>query len=293
MTEAVLKQAEAEQEPLVRKRGGMTPTEAAYMRGGATPAMGSVPMSTSRYLNSPLFVHAFSQHALRRMGDDLPPTYDIPDMSRAIDDVVDYADWAKQIEIEKLKNPEFAAWLAERKTTRYDPRKMGDYKDGTLGANIREFILQSGYDLEFIDAGMQPKNDLEYMMKRAGECHDIQHMVTGFGPNSAGEHALILLNVTANSRFFSPELATYVSLSMSYLAAAGLMRTALHYHAGMPLMLEAMQLGIEAGQSIRKPLHIVNWEDYLDWRIDDIAADLGIKRGPGMAWADHNHLMRG
>lgn len=295
MAEAQLKDAGSQdvEETLVRKRGGMSPKEAAYMRGGATPAAGSVPMSTSRYLNSPLFVHAFSQHALRRMGDDLPPTYDIPEMSRAIDDVTDYADWARQIEIEKLRNPEFAAWLKERKTTRYDPRTMGHYADGTLGATIRDFIENSGYDLEFIDAGMKPQNDLEYLMKRAGECHDIQHMVTGFGPNSAGEHAMLMVNVTGNARFFGPGLASHLSRSMYYLAAAGLMRNALHYAEGMPLMLEAMQLGLEAGRSIRKPLHIVNWEDYLDWQIEDIAADLGIKRGPGMAWAEYDHLLRG
>ena len=295
MAEVQLKEAapkETEDSP-VRKRGGMSPKEAAYMRGGATPAAGSIPMSTSPFLNSPLFVHAYSQHALRRMGDDLPPTYDIPEMSRAIDDVTDYADWARQVEIEKFRNPEFAAWLKERRTTRYDPRKMGHYVDGTLGATIRDFILKSGYDLEFIDAGMKPQNDLEYLMKRSGECHDIQHMVTGFGPNAAGEHAMLMVNITGNARFFSPELASYLSRSMYYLASAGLMRSALHYGAGMPLMLEAMHLGLEAGRSIRKPLHIVNWEDYLDWQIEDIAADLGIKRGPGMAWSEQDHLLRG
>jgi len=277
----------------VRKRGGMTAEEAAYMRGDRAPVAGSIPMSTSKYLNSPLFVHAFSQKALRRMGDDVATTYDIPDMSRAIDDVTDYAEWAALVEAEKRINPDFAAWLEERRTTRYNPHAMGDYAAGTLGATIRDFMLSSGYDMEFIDKGMKPASDLEYLMKRAGECHDIHHMVSGFGPNIAGEHALIMMNVTANAHYFSPELAGYISRSQYYLSAANYMRCSLHYSAGMPRLLEATQLGIEAGRSLRRPLIVTNWENYLDWQIDDIATELGFTRGPGDAWQADDHLLRG
>jgi hypothetical protein len=76
--------------PAPRKRGGMTAQEAAYMRGGAKLQGGSIPHSTSRYLNSPLFAHAWTQKSLRRNGLDVPMTYDIPDMSRALDDVQDF-----------------------------------------------------------------------------------------------------------------------------------------------------------------------------------------------------------
>jgi len=299
MSEQDLKSKPAETETstgeaaIVRKRGGMTPAEAAYMRGERPAVEGSLPMSTSRFLNSPLFVHAFSRMALRKMGDDIAVTYDIPDMSRAIDDVADYAEWAKLIEVEKRKKPDFAAWLEERRTTQYDPRTMGHYADGTLGAAIRDFMISSGYDLEFMDKGMQPANDLEYLMKRAGECHDIQHMVTGFGPNIAGEHALIMMNVTSNALYFSPDLAAYISRSPYFLASANLMRSSLHYPAGMPRLLEATQLGIEAGRALRKPLHIINWEEYLDWQMADIAADLGFTRGPGQEWAADDHLLLG
>ena len=63
-----------------RKRGGMTEAEIRYMRGDKAPAATSVPVTTSRYLDSPLFVAAFSQQALRRFGDDVAVTYDIPNM---------------------------------------------------------------------------------------------------------------------------------------------------------------------------------------------------------------------
>ena len=278
-------------EPVV-KRGGMTPAEIAYMRQGIEPVAGSIPMSTSPFLNSPLFVHAYSQLSLRRLGDDVPTTYDIPDMSRGIDDVTDYADWAKQVAIEKAENPVFAEWLDRRQMARFNPHEMGHYADGTLGATIRDFMLKSGYDIEFMNKGTVPANDLQYLMKRSSECHDIQHMVTGFGPNIAGEHALIMMNVTGNACFFRPELAAYISRSPYFLASANLMRSGLHYSAGMPRLLEATELGIAAGRGLKKPLHIVNWEDYLDWQLDDIAADLGFTRGPGDLWGDADrHLL--
>ena len=277
----------------IRPRGGMTPAEIAYMRQGIEPAAGSVPMSTSRFLNSPLFAHAYTQMSLRRLGNDVPTTYDIPDMSRGLDDVTDYADWALQVAIEKAENPVFAEWLDRRQMARFNPQEMGHYADGTLGATIRDFMLKSGYDIEFMNKGTVPANDLQYLMKRSSECHDIQHMVTGFGPNIAGEHALIMMNVTGNARFFRPELAAYISRSPYFLASANLMRSGLHYSAGMPRLLEATEAGIAAGRGLRKPLHIVNWEDYLDWQLDDIAADLGFTRGPGDLWGDADQTLLG
>jgi ubiquinone biosynthesis protein COQ4 len=96
----------------------MNAEETAYIRGGVEPVVGSLPLTTSKYLNSPLFVHANSTMALRRAGADVPVTYDIPNMSRALADVADPVTWAKAIEIKKARNPGFAAWLGRRRLTR-------------------------------------------------------------------------------------------------------------------------------------------------------------------------------
>jgi ubiquinone biosynthesis protein COQ4 len=272
---------------------GMNAEETAYMRGGKEPVAGSVPMSTSKYLNSPLFVHAYSLMSLRKAGPDVPLTYDIPTMSRALADVADGRALFQAVEMEKAKNPQFAAWLARRRLTRYDPAEMGHYKPGTLGATIRDFIVSSGYQLDFINKGTTPNNDIEYIMKRNGDCHDIQHMVTGFGPNTAGETALAVMNVTSNAQHFSPDLATMISMPNLFVTSVSFMRSGLHYGAGMPLLLEAQMLGIQAGRAINKPLLTVDWEDYLDWPLEDIATELGFARGPGEAWSHSHDVLEG
>jgi len=108
--------------------------------------------------------------------------------------------------------------------------------------------------------------------------------VTGFGPNSAGEQALAHCNTVSLARFFTPELAQWMSHATYFVAISGLMRASLHYHAVLPTYMEGTQKGIEAGLALRKPLFLMNWEDHLDRTLDDIAADLGFERGPGAAW---------
>ena len=53
----------------------------------------------------------------------------------------------------------------------------------------------------------------------------------------------------------------------------------------LPTYLDAMQQGIALGMALKKPLLMIQWEDYLDWQLDDIATHLGFARGPGDSWA--------
>jgi ubiquinone biosynthesis protein Coq4 len=270
--------------PEVSRAKGMNEQERRYMQGDAQPVTSSVLISNSKYLNSPIYRDAWAQTSLRRLGHDISRTYHIPLMAKAIADVVDYPAAFQLLQAEKQKYPEFAAWLDERRLTRYHPAEMQHYAAGTLGAAIREFLNQPGFDMEFTAKEVEPSNDLEYLIKRYGNNHDIDHLVTGFGPNLAGEEALAMASVTVVSRFFTPELAQFITQYQVFVSAGAYKRNAIHYPAIMTTFLEAMQLGIAAGLSMRKPLFMVQWEDYLDWQLGDIAADLGFTRGPGAAW---------
>jgi ubiquinone biosynthesis protein Coq4 len=266
-------------------RGKLSDAEARYMQGSAEPVTSSVLISNSKYLNNPYYRDAYAQQALRRHGHDLPATYMVPLMIRAINEVTDYAEVARMVAEERRKNPEFAAWLDERRLTSYSVAMLKDCKEGTLGATIRAFLEQPGMEIEFMRKDQVVQTDLEYLGKRQTQLHDIQHMATGFGPDTAGEQALALANITATARYFSPGLAQYISAHQVWVSAAGYNRTALHYHHVMPSYLDAMQQGIAMGMALKKPLLMIQWEDYLDWTLEDMAADLGIVRGPGDAWA--------
>src|SRR5690349_963018 len=137
------------EEPVRLRDEAMIAADAAYMKGDGAPVAGSIPMSTSRYLNSPLFAHAYTTLALRRFG------HDIPDMQRGMEDVADVRNTVRLIAEEREKNPEFAAWLDRRRDTRWNPAEMGHYADGTLGATIRDFIVKSGMDIEFSYKGKE------------------------------------------------------------------------------------------------------------------------------------------
>lgn len=266
---------------------------AAYMRAGAQPVAGSIPWSTSPYLNSPLFKHAFAQRSLRRYGHDVPTTYDSTDMSRGLRDVIDLEEAQRAVDHEKTINPAFKAWVERRRLTQYSPEMLEPYRPGTLGATMRTFMVDSGLNLNFANTDSAPATDLEYMRERIGRHHDMEHMVTGFSPTPAGEHALSFMNVTCNTMAFHPELARYLSMPNIFVSAASWSRHCLNYPAGMREILEATELGIRAGKAIKRPLHMVDWEDYLDWPVEEIAADLGFARGPGAAWDITNETCLG
>jgi len=261
----------------------MSAVESRYMQGEREPATSSVLISNSKYLNNPYYRDAFAQQALRRHGPDLPPTYMVPLMLKAISEVTDRAEASRLIAEEKVKNPEFGAWIDARRRSIFRPEEVLDHRPGTLGAAIRTFMA-AGYNMEFISQRQVP-SDIDYLRQTRAAFHDIEHLVTGFAANAAGEQALSLCNIAAFSRYFTPALAQYLSHANCWVSAGGYMRTSLHYHQVLPTYLEAMQLGIAAGLALERPLFMEPWEDYLDWPLEDIAAHIGFVRGPVDAWA--------
>ena len=257
--------------------------ESRYMQGAVEPATSSVLISNSKYLNNPYYRDAFSQFALRRHGHDLPNTYVIPMMTKALNEVTDYAEFARLVAEERAKNPAFAAWLDRRQLSDFRPDALRSYAEGTLGATIRSFVEDSGYDIEFLKP-RPVQSDFDYILRRRSPLHDIEHMVTGFGTNSAGEQALAICNTVSGAAYFTPALAQMLGHATLFVSAAGYMRTALHYPALLPAYTEAMRQGIVMGQALTRPLFMEPWEEYLDWTVEEIAAHLGIERGPDHAW---------
>jgi ubiquinone biosynthesis protein COQ4 len=255
------------------------------MQGAQEPATSSVLISNSKYLNNPYFRDVFAQFALRRHGRDLPETYLIPQMVRAIAEVTDMAEFARLVEEEKAKKPDFGAWLNERRFTAYRADELQQYAEGTLGAAIRAFLENSGMEMQYMMKDEAAESDVEYTVKRRVNNHDIEHIVTGFGPHDLGEQALAIMNVTACANYFTPALAQHMSNHNMFVSATGYYRVSLHYPALLPHELDAMKRGITAGQWLKQPLFMVQWEDYLDWKLEDICDHLRFERGPAEHWS--------
>ena len=271
---------------------GYLPEEEAYMRGDTLPPTGSVPRTTSPFLNSALFRDVFTRACLRRMGDDVALTWDIPDMLRGIADVQDWEENARLCEEERASNPEFAAWLDARKPIEFDKDELATCAPGTFGAAVHAFITESGYDMFFMQK-QQPASDLEYIAKMLMNAHDLLHIISGFGTNMAGEHGVNSMNVAAVHKYFSPKFALAINKGTNFTMSTTVPRVLFNYPEGVPIMFEAMTRGILAGQALPKPVFMFDFQSLIHRQLDEIAADLGFERGPGAAWDAMDPLLLG
>jgi ubiquinone biosynthesis protein Coq4 len=271
----------------------MGDAEAAYFVGDKRPPHPSPLISSSKYLNDPLFRDAWCQVALRRYGDDVSHTYDLPKMFRAIWEVTDIREYVALVSDEKEKNAEFRDWVDNRRLLTFTASDFEGCHSDTLGGKLLDLMSQPGVSLEFNRPQEPVETDLDYVLKRRGLTHDIEHFVTGFGPNVLGEQALTMCNNASISNYFSGSLAHYLTLPMVFVTTAGIMRNLLHYPDTMPANYEAMRRATETGLALKKPLFMVDWENYLDWTIEDICTDLGICNYDDTAWRDLEAKMVG
>lgn len=272
-----------DEEPMTKR--GLGPDEIAYMRGQDTLAAPSLFNTNSIYLNNPYYRDAYTQIALRRVGPDVPHTYVIPMVGKAVGEVTDYADFSRAILAEMRLNPEFRAWMEARRHTAYRPEDVAGFAEGTLGHAIWEFLTKTGYQMDALQFGRaQVTHPIDYISQRRGGTHDIEHMVTGFGTNAAGEIGLIWCNITSLVSYFSPDMGHYMSAGLTFISTSNLQSMSLHYRKAFPTILEAVQRGIEMGRALKRPLLMEPWEDMLDLPIADVQARLGIVAGPGKAW---------
>lgn len=273
----------------------MNAQEASYMQGPKQPATPSVMISSSKFLNSPNFRDAWSQMSLRRFGSDVADTYDIPWMVRGIRDVVDFSEFTRLVAEEKARNPEFADFLAARRLARYAHGSLDKYAPGTVGAIIRWFVEDSGMQQEFTGIGEAIEHDVDFVMKRRGLTHDIDHLVTGFWFNTLGEIALAAANNMAIGRYFpSGELTGILSMATAFTASAYTSRNLFVYPAATVVTYEALELGIQAGRALKKPLFMHDWDDYLDWPLTELRAHLGLPATPERGlWDDVDPMMHG
>lgn len=257
----------------------MSEAEAKYLKGENEPIAGSVLISTSKYLNNPLFRDMYAQMGLKRDGMDLPAAYLMPDVGRALREVAEPAKIQAAVEQEKASNAAFRAFCDKRFVSNLKIDNLSHYKEGTLGWEVFAFMKRTGFDLDFMFKG-DPATDFDYLNKREVQNHDISHMVTGLDPSPVGEIALAACNLIVNQRFFSPEVAFERNKSLVFIISTSTMRTGLHYPKVMPAMLEGIAIGQEMGKQLKLPLAMVEFESFFDKSIEETREALGIRNAP-------------
>ena len=251
----------------------------------------SVLVSSSKYLNHGELRALVSQEMLRRNGPDLPNTAFIPEVAQILIMMEDFGQIMQLFEDEKARLPRFREWCEKRALADFKKDDVKDCKPGTLGAALYEFMVNSGYELDIFYREIQVVNDLTFYLRQTALTHDIEHIVSGFGPNHGGEIALLTANMHGKTRYFRPELAAFFNRVQVYLKAKTIMKDGLHYPEAMALNLEAEFRGAEQGRNWNYPLMLADWRAMVDWQIADIRDELGINPVPEEGlWADTNRL---
>jgi ubiquinone biosynthesis protein Coq4 len=262
--------------------------ELAYFNGSGPKhtTESSTLISSSPYLNDPKLREMMGQEMLRRNGADLPNTAYIPDMVKMF---MEHEDWGRimqLVEEEKARLPEFKAWLDGRKISLFKQEELDGAEPGTLRHVIWDFVTNSGMSMDFFYQGMEIQTDLEFMMKERSTTHDIEHMITGFETNHAGEIALLKANERATYNYFKPELAAFFFRTGAFLLSKSKMRCSLFYPECYKVELEAEEIGIAQGKNWKHPLFIIPYRDYMDWKIVDIREEFGITGAPPSGYWD-------
>ena len=266
-----------------------------YMEGKAKPLSeyGSVLMTSSRFLNSARMRDVYAQEGLRKDGRDVPATYMVHQAAMAIGELTDAEEVERLVAVEKAKNPEFAAWLDKRSLSDFTLDDLKGFAPDTLGGIVHDYLFTNGFDLNHSRRGLVPTTDYTFMQKQRVVSHDIEHIVSGLGPNLIGEHALIACNLKCNYDYFSAELACELTRMSGFLMSTGVMKINLHSPHLMSEYLNAVAIGVKMAEGMKRPLLVTDWRDYLDWTIADIRKDLNILNAqPPGTWDWTNEASR-
>lgn len=255
---------------------------AAYFNGNLPKfsTHSSTLVSASKYLNDPLLRDLVAQELLRRNGPDITPTAFITEIARALARHEDMDRIMALFEQEKARLPRFRQFCEERRLAPFKAEGLAGGRPGTLRALIHDFVVSSGYDMDFFMAGRAIESDIEFLHKQRSLSHDIEHLITGFETNSGGEVALAAANTRAIYAYFTPEFAAYIERMVTVLVAAKLTRSNLYYPQSVPGHLDAEDMGAAQGRNWKLPLFLMPFHDLLDWQVDDIRREYGITPVP-------------
>jgi ubiquinone biosynthesis protein COQ4 len=267
-----------------------------YMEGKARPLeeYGSVLLTNSRFLNSAKMRDVYAQEGLRKDGRDVPATYMVHQAAMAIGELTDVPEVERLIAAEKAKKPEFAAWLDKRSLSDFTLDDLKDFAPETLGGIVYNYLYTNGFDLNHSKRGLVPTTDYTFMQKQRVVSHDIEHIVSGLGPNLIGEHALIACNMKCNYDYFSADLACELVRMSGFLMSTGAMKINLHSPHLMSEFLKAVSVGVKMADGMSRPLLVNDWRDYLGWTLPQIREELNILDAPPPGtWEWTNDASRG
>lgn len=239
------------------------------------PTESSVLVSSSKYLNDARVRDWVATHLLRRNGPDVPTPSDSIQLVQILREVQDIDHINGLIAAEREENPQLDAWFKEGFISTFGLEDLKKYNPETVGGIFYTQLSNNALDVNIVPP-FTPKNDFEYFNLRAGQTHDLEHILGGGGFDFIGELVPYYMRLTNLFVHMSPELAGELSAFSIFGSTRIITRAVLHYPQTWLITQNAMERGAKVGRE-SAPLYMMRFEDVFAMTLDDARETLGIK----------------
>lgn len=145
-----------------------------------------------------------------------------------------------------------------------DTEALRALPEGTLGRSYVDHLDAMGFDPDYYRK-IEVENDVDYVLMRIRQTHDIWHVVTGFDTHPLGEICVKACELAQTHRPLA-----------GAICAGGLFRYLLRQPDQFNEYLESVAAGYRLGIKAR-PLLAMRWEDMWDRPVEDIRAELRVR----------------
>jgi ubiquinone biosynthesis protein COQ4 len=219
----------------------------------------SVLVSSSRYLNDARVRDWVATHLLRRNGPDIPTPSDSIQLVQILREVQDIDHINALFAAERQKNAVLDAWFKEGFVSTFGLDDLKDYGPETVGGIFYAQLTDNNLQVDIVPP-FTPRNDFEYYQLRAGQTHDLEHILGGGGFDFIGELVPYYMRLTNLFVHMSPELAGELS-AFSILGSTRIItRAVLHYPQTWLITQNAVERGAKVGRE-SAPLYMIRYED--------------------------------
>ncbi|MEY4160163.1 MAG: hypothetical protein RLZZ136_784 [Pseudomonadota bacterium] len=232
-----------------------------YLMQGVTTVEtnSSVLTSSSKYLNDARIRDWVATHLLRRNGPDVPTPSDSIKLVEILREVQDIDHINALIAAERIRNPALDDWFREGFSSTFTLEDLQQYSADTVGGIFYAQLTDNALDVNIVPPFV-PKNDFEYFQLRAGQTHDLEHILGGGGFDFIGELVPYYMRLTNLFVHLSPELAGELSAFSILGSTRILTRAVLHYPQTWLTALDALERGSNVGRK-SAPIFMMRFED--------------------------------
>lgn len=248
-----------------------------YLMKGIVPVKtdSSVLISSSRYLNDPRLRDWVATHMLRRNGADVPTPSDSIQLVLILREIQDIDRINELFAAERKNNPALDAWFAEGFSSSYGREDLAGYAPNTVGGIFYRQLVDNDLQVDIVPK-FKPRNDYEYFQLRAGQVHDLEHILGGGGFDFIGELVPYYMRLTNLFVHLSDELAGELSVFSILGSTRIITRAVLHYPQTWLTVQETVERGARVGRE-SEPLFMMRYEEVFAMTPEQARAHLGIR----------------